>query len=410
MKTSWLFFKKYILSKNSNSTTRRISFLCFLGISVSVLAITVIVSVMNGFGDAIESRMLNFEPHLIVSAGTPSQLKVLQQKIQSDDVRSYLFYQDQVIVRTSEGQYSGAIARGLEGESLQQFIQASRQIQQSRVKRLSWGEKVESPLILGDEDVVIGSDLAYQLGVFIGDQIVMTPPETLLLPQGEIPSTSRRVIQDVIRTGVQSLDGQFILYTKDKGSLFKDSVSHEVLLEVYLTHPKLLDEVLKKIPAGYKVETWRERNSALFYSLKMEKNLITFFLLLSILVGSFSIVTILILLATQKRQEIAVLLTLGLSQRRISKMFTHIGFFISSLGVFVGFFLGLVVCLFLDSTTLIQLPDIYYDRSLPVKFVPEFYMLVLVLSLLIALFSSNLPARWFLRFTPQDILRKNFKS
>jgi lipoprotein-releasing system permease protein len=264
--------------------------------------------------------------------------------------------------------------------------------------------------IVNDEDVVIGSDLAYQLGVFIGDQIVMTPPETLLLPQGEIPSTSRRVIQDVIRTGVQSLDGQFILYTKDKGSLFKDSVSHEVLLEVYLTHPKLLDEVLKKIPAGYKVETWRERNSALFYSLKMEKNLITFFLLLSILVGSFSIVTILILLATQKRQEIAVLLTLGLSQRRISKMFTHIGFFISSLGVFVGFFLGLVVCLFLDSTTLIQLPDIYYDRSLPVKFVPEFYMLVLVLSLLIALFSSNLPARWFLRFTPQDILRKNFKS
>ena len=91
-------------------------------------------------------------------------------------------------------------------------------------------------------------------------------------------------------------------------------------------------------------------------------------------------------------------------------MFTHIGFFISSLGVFVGFFLGLVVCLFLDSTTLIQLPDIYYDRSLPVKFVPEFYILVLVLSLLIALFSSNLPARWFLRFTPQDILRKNFKS
>ncbi len=374
------------------------------------MAVTVIISVMNGFGEAIESRMLNFEPHIVVKSDSPESLEKLQKTLLSEEVRSYVFYQDQVIIRTIDGQYSGAIARGLAEESLQQFVQASRQVQQSRVKRLSWGEKVESPLVLGADDILIGSDLAYQLGVFIGDQLVMTPPETLLLPQGEIPAVSKKTIQDVVRTGVQSFDGQFILYSKNRGVLFKDSVSHEVLLEIYLSQPKFLDKVLNKIPSSFHVETWKERNSALFYSLKMEKNLITFFLLLAILIGSFSIVTILILLATQKRQEIAVLITLGMNQKRISNMFTHIGFFISSLGVLVGFMIGLILCVFLDRTTFIQLPDIYYDRSLPVQFVPVFYMWVLLFSLIIALLSSNLPARWFLRFSPQDILRKNFKG
>lgn len=422
MRLSLLFFKKYILSKNANSITRKISFLCVLGICVSVIAMVVIVSVMNGFGDAIESRILNFEPHIIIKSkaatfkGQEQELKALAQKLKAPSsqlpmLQTFTSYQDQIILRTVDGQYGGAVARGLEEESLQQFIQAARQVTQSRVKKLSWGEKIESPLVLGEDDIVIGSDLAYQLGVFIGDQVVLTPPETLLLPQGEIPQTQKRTIQDVVRTGVQGLDGQMIVYSRKNGSLFRDSVSHEVLQEVYLNSMNDLDTVLAQISKKqFDIETWRDRNAALFYSLKMEKYLITFFLFLAILIGSFSIITILILLATQKRQEIAVMLTLGMKPKKLAQMFTHIGFFISLIGILGGFAIGLAICIFLDNTEMIQLPDIYYDRTLPVKFVPQFYFFVILLSLTIAFISSYIPARWFTQFKPQDIMRKNFRT
>lgn len=367
---------------------------------------------MNGFGEAIENRLLSFEPHIVVTQNTNSSgsYKEIADYVEAKGGHSFTYFHDQVIVRTVDGQYSGAIARGLHPDSLQHFVQSARKGIQSKTKRLGWGEKVESDLILSRDDIIIGSDLAYQLGVFIGDVLTVTPPESLLLPSGEIPQTKKLTIQDVIRTGVQSIDSSLIIYSSPSpgdGALFENAVSTEKHLEIFVPNQHNLKDITGFLDEKkYLYSTWIDRNSALFYSLAMEKRLITFFLIIAFLIGSFSMVSILVLLSTQKRHEIGVMLSLGISTNTIKKVFTNIGFLISISSVLVGLVLGIIICLFLDSTSLIQLPDIYYDRSLPVKFDIIFYAGILFLSIAVSFLSSYLPSRYLIRFLPQDILRK----
>lgn len=416
MKTSWYFFRKFLFSKNAGSVTKAIAWLSLLGIGVSTMAMVVVTSVMGGFGNAIEDRLINFEPHLIVKAKTDdSRLEKNMLTDLSTDLRqkyklnAFLFDQEQIVLRTPSGHYSGAVAKGLEEKSLQHFIEASRQFGQNKVKKFSWDAKIDSAMVISNDDIMVGSELAYQTGIFMGDQVVLTPPESLILPPGEIPQFVKMNVQDILRTNVQSIDSQVVIYKKkERGKLFRDSISLEALLEVYLDDNKTLEAVVAGIdPKLYEVETWKQRNSSLFYSLKMEKLLITFFLFLSVLIGCFTIVTVLVLLATQKRKDIGILLTLGMKKKDLVKIFTQIGFLLSSSGVVLGFLAGLLICVILAKFEFIALPDVYYDRTIPVQFNVREYLWILAITFTISYLSARYPARLITSFQPQDILRKN---
>ncbi len=415
MKTSWFFFRKFLFSKNAGSVTKAIAWLSLLGIGVSTMAMVVVTSVMGGFGNAIEDRLINFEPHLIVKAKTDdirlekNMLTDLAADLKKKTkLNAFLFDQEQIVLRTPSGHYSGAIAKGLEEKSLQHFIEASRLFGQNKIKKFSWDQTPESQMVITNQDIMIGSELAYQTGVFVGDQIVLTPPESLILPPGELPQFVKMSVADIIRTSVQSIDSQVVIYKKrEKGKLFRDSISLESLLEVYLDNHKDLDAVVAQIDTKkYQVETWRERNSSLFYSLKMEKLLISFFLFLSVLIGCFTIVTVLVLLATQKRKDIGVLLTLGMKKKDLVRVFTQIGFLLSGAGVLLGFLVGLAICIILAKFQFINLPDVYYDRTIPVQFNVKEYLWILGITFTISYLSARYPARLITSFQPQDILRK----
>jgi lipoprotein-releasing system permease protein len=416
MKTSWFFFRKFLFSKNAGSVTKAIAWLSLLGIGVSTMAMVVVTSVMGGFGNAIEDRLINFEPHLIIKSKTEDSRLVKNELTDlSEDLNkkfklnAFLFDQEQVVLRTPAGNYSGAVAKGLEEKSLQHFLEASRQFGQNKVKKFSWDQEIESKMVVSNDDVMVGSELAYQTGIFMGDQVVLTPPESLILPPGEVPQFVKMNVQDIIRTNVQNIDSQVLIYKKrEKGKLFRDSVSLESLLEVYLDNSKDLEAVVAGIDSKkYDVETWKQRNSSLFYSLKMEKLLISFFLFLAVLIGCFTIVTVLVLLATQKRKDIGILLTLGMKKKELVRVFTQIGFLLSSAGVLLGFFVGLCICLILAKFQFINLPDVYYDRTIPVQFNIREYMWILGITFTISYLSARYPARLITSFQPQDILRKN---
>src|SRR5690606_12017871 len=121
MKTSWFFFKKFLFSKNAGSVTKAIAWLSLLGIGVRTMAMVVVTSVMGGFGNANEERLINFEPLIIVKAKTKdtrlekNHLTDLAEDLKTKvKLNAFLFDQEQIVLRTSSGHYSGAIARGLE--------------------------------------------------------------------------------------------------------------------------------------------------------------------------------------------------------------------------------------------------------------------------------------------------------
>jgi lipoprotein-releasing system permease protein len=155
----------------------------------------------------------------------------------------------------------------------------------------------------------------------------------------------------------------------------------------------------------FTVRDWKDMNAHLFASLKLER--ITMFLILAmiILVASFNIVTSLTMLVAEKRKDIAILKAMGATRRQIGRIFLLQGAIIGNLGTLVGFIFGLGICLMLKRSDWIELPDIFYDRSLPVKITPLYIGIIVVTSVFIVLIASWFPARNAASVGPVDGLK-----
>ncbi len=398
---------------------RVISWLCILGVGIGVAALVIVLSVMNGFDDAIRKRLISVEPQLIVHAAASQTEEVsnfIRRNAPPDNpVRLSPFESQDVILRTNEGFFGGAQARGLSDSSIQNMIIESRRLHNEEVRSDGAGTILPetSGLTLEAGEVVLGLDLARGLNIYDDDEITVISPETLLLPAGTLPPYEKLKVRAIIRTNVPEVDGAMILYgiQKSMKRLQRDS-SRETGVEVHLKYPYDFLSLKQSLEASaYRVESWEDRNKALFYSLKMEKVAMGLFLSLSVLIASFSILTALVLFVTHKRSEIGVLMTMGLSRRRATLILTSVGLVLSSTGVLGGLLFGLLLCWFLDSFPhVIQLPRYYYERHIPVLVDPQIIIFLLLVSTAVALVSSWLPARFITRGTPSQLLRPRLES
>lgn len=407
-------FRHTLFSRRSSALVRVISWLCILGVGLGVAALVVVLSVMNGFDDAIRRRLVTVQPHLIVQAPV-SQLSKVSDLIEANSKHNKAlvspFQTQDVLVRTSDGYFSGAQAKGLSRSSIESMLIESRRLKNEEIRARQGGsyELPESADIdLGSGEILIGIDLARSLEIFEGDEIVAISPESLLLPSGLIPQYEKVKVRGFIRTNIPEVDGSAILYEIGKSlkRLQKDS-GQESGIEVRLQDPYSFSSLRSVLESkSYAVESWEDRNKALFYSLKMEKLAMSLFLGLSVLIASFSILTALVLLVTHKRKEIGVLMAMGLSRKKAQAILTGVGLVLSSFGVLGGTFFGLFLCWFIDTfPKLFRLPAIYYDTRIPVLVDPQVIVSLLIVSLVVAILSSWLPARYITRGTPSALLR-----
>lgn len=422
---SWTLFRHYLLSRRSSALIRMIGWLCMIGVGISVAAMIVVLSVMNGFDGAIRQRLLSVEPHLVVVSESKdirqiemeiSKPLVEYQKNFKDVVSKEPFEIQDVILRTADGLYGGAVAKGMENSNIQMILRESQKIKNEESKLKSRSLDITVPetvtLTLERNEAAIGIDLAQSLGLFEGDLLTVVAPESLLLPPGEIPKYDSLIIKSVLRTNIPEIDGGQIFYQRNSGlRRLSQSSGKEVGLELRLdqpNHSESLKNELRRL--GYKVESWQDRNAALFHSLKMEKLAMGLFLALSVLIASFSILTVLVLLVTHKRMEMGVLMTLGLSQKRTRRAFASVGCLVAGFGLFGGFTFGIFICWVLDTFPLIELPAIYYDTRIPVSVEPVLLLGLFLASVAIAFLSSWLPAYWSTRTSISDLLKPQAQS
>lgn len=419
MQFAWDIFRHYLLSRRAGSLVRTVAWLCMMGVGLGVMALVVVTSVMNGFNDQIRRRLLAVEPHLVVhlaDAKQAEQVKMhplfLKMK-ERPDTQTEVYENQEVIIRTVDGFFQGAIAKGAEPETLGYIMRESRKAAQASAPKSATNSTAETPPIqddiyrLGPGEVFVGIDLARSLGIFEGDKLTVVAPEALLLPQGEAPPFERVSVKGFLRTNIQDIDANMIFFGRGQTfTAFRQSPSHEVGFELRVKDPENIDGLKSELEKqGAKVETWTDRNSALFYALKMEKVAMSAFLGLAALIASFSIVTVLVLLLTQKRKDIGLLMALGLSPRATRWLFVKVGLLLSSIGIFGGLIIGLVICFVVSRYPLPILPDIYYDATIPATVEPKFIVGILAASALIAFFSADLPARSSTRELPAEALR-----
>lgn len=366
-------------------------------------AFLVVLFVMNGMNASIKKRIMGLEPHLYIQAsGVDSAAgleahPVFQRLKENPKNKTYVYETQDVIIRSQDGQFRGGLARGVTRQSLGYFIE---QLQQMEKKARGNGSPAyfwDPEDVPGAGEIVMGVDLAQSLGVFEGDFVTVVSPSGLLLPPGETPKFERVKIKRIVTTSLSDIDSQYIFYQRGKtlNSLVAEGL-RKLGIEVWLSDERTLEPVKEDLLKfeGVRVETWRDRNSALLYALKLEKLTIGTFLGLAGMIAASSILTVLALLLSQKKRDIAVLRTLGFSAKQTVRTFTQLGFFLASVGVLTGLILGTGLSLYIEAHP-VQLADsqIYYDPSIPALVDFTLVFSVLIISALIAWFGSYIPAR-----------------
>ncbi len=405
---SWSIFRNYLLSRRSGALVRIIAWHCIFGIGVGVAALVIVLSVMNGFNITIRAKMLSVDPHLIISeqaapsAERTAELHAMTKNISRSGVQDVSRFETQdVIVRASDV-FSGAVAKGYDTEALHEMLTRIW-----RAARRDTPPPDRETAQLGANEIVIGADLARTLGVFEGDDILLIPPETLMMPKGEIPKFNKFKIKAMFTSQTPDFDSKMIFYNLDNQPRQRRVLSRESGVEIRLNDPYEADAIKKQlVQKQLKVQTWNERDTALFFALKVESTLMALFLLLAVLITSFSIVTVMLLLMNQKRQDIGMLMAIGLSVRRSRAVFLQVGLFLCFIGITSGVFLGSIICLILDWYPMELLPDIYTDSTLPAKLTLRILFFVLGSSSLIAIIGSWLPVWRYIVTNPSEALRK----
>lgn len=413
------FLKRFLLSPRAGSLVRTIAWLSIVSVAMGVMSLVVVVSVMNGFHESIRKRLLAAEPHLVIALDKrPTQglgLKAnLEDRLLAMGAEMDLIDRQDVVIRTAEGVFSGAEARGVESVALKRLLHAVDETNSISSKNstveVPLSSTIDAELLPGE--IMMGAELARGLGLFEGDKVTVIAPEALLLPPGEVPRFERLTIKRLLTTNVADLDGKLFMYGRGRSlNGLGATASRRTEVEVWLPRAELARELKQSITAENSdlkptaVQTWEERNSALFQALRLEIFSIGLFLSLSTMIAGFSIVTVLLILITQKRKEIGLLMSIGLSRGKTRSLFTRLGMLLSSIGIFSGTILGVGICLTIDSVDTSILPEFYYDTTIPAKLNVGFVAAVVSLAMFLAFLASYIPSKRITEMEPADALR-----
>lgn len=399
------FLYRFLFSSRAGALIKIISWLSIFGIGIGVSSLIIVLSVMNGFNRSIRERKFSVEPHLIVLFEQKSIKEVEQHPAtlwlrQQKKIQMSVTETQDIILRSSDGFVQGAVAQGVSNDTLRLLLKAKSRL-------LSNLKKENLDQVLKPGEVLIGVGLGDIMGLFEGDSIVAISPESLLTSQDGGKNFETVKVKDFIQTEIEDIDTRKVYYQIEETLLrFRNTASLERTIELRLPNPEDFASTKKKLESfGVKVDSWQDRNSNLFYSLKLEKFVVGLLLGLSTLIASFSLVTVMVLLVTQKRKDIGLLLALGCNPQALRHIFIQVGLILGSIGIFGGMFLGLVLTLFIERYSGGLLPNIYESTNIPAEVHFSQVIFVILIACGVSLFTTWLSVRKLSRWSPSAALR-----
>ena len=380
--------------KKKEGFLKIISIFSFLGIMLGVAILIIVMSIMNGFKTDLTNKILGLNPHVVIQ---PNSFKIdkefiLKLKKEFDEISLNKSYSGEGIIISKENT-KGAILKGInksEKKTKEFFNSFTTNGQLNNLK---------------SNNVFIGSEMAFNLNLSIGDNITLMSSAFVSTPLGSLPKQDSFQVAGIFTTGFLEFDQNIVfLNIKDALSIFEKETEDQNI-EIYLKDPLKADklkEKIQKINQNYFIYTWSDINKSLFSALKLERNVMFIILSLIVVVAAFNIISGLTILIKNKTKEIAILKTLGLSNKSIKKTFfltgLTIGFFATVSGIIFGIFFSLNIDklrLFLLSVFNLEIfpPEIYFLEKLPSEINLKSTLLIFIISLIISALASYLPAK-----------------
>lgn len=399
---------RYTWAKRRNSFISFVSLFAFIGMALGVFALIVVLSVMNGFDRELKERILRVVPHgLIQRESLLEDWPDLAESIRGAEglLGSAPFIAGHGLV-TYDDSVHGVQIQGIEPE-MEPTVSAVHEY-------LLVGTL--NDLQAGSFNVAIGSLLARHLGVTTGDKITVTLPQVSITPAGVFPRSKRFTIAAVFEVGAQVDQSLIMVNLQDAQMLFRKKGGVDGLRlrfdDIYRA-PALVDKLKKRLSKDYALSDWSETQGSLFQAIKMEKTVIGTMLGIIVLVAAFNIVTSLVMMITEKRSDIAVLRTMGMSAAGIVGIFIVQGTLIGVIGIVLGAALGVLVALNLASMVAwieqavgMQVfdPTVYFVTSMPSHLMGSDVLLVCVGSLTISFLATCFPAYKASQIAPAEAL------
>ena len=374
------------------------------GVSVGVAALITTLSVMNGFQTDIKDKIIGAQSHILVfgrmSKDTyQKNIRLIEQLPLVEAAAPHIYGQG---IITYAGQSVGLIVRGLDPEQEKKINTLADSVEEGSFTP-DWPEDAPPPLVLG-------SELAANLGADIGDDVVLISPQSISTSAGMFPKMKKFRISGLLRTGYYEFDNT-IAYTllshaSDFLGLRQGTTGIAVKLHNINDADKAAAQIQDVIGHGYSVRTFAQLNSTLYAALKLEKTMMFIILFLIIGVASLNIAGNLILLGTEKLRDIGIMRAMGASPRMIRKIFMWEAMVIAGLGIVLGLLLACLLCWIIATFNIVELPgDIYYLTKVPVRM--QLWDIVAVIggSCLICFVAGLYPAVKASRVHPTDAIR-----
>lgn len=401
---------KYTRAKSRNHFISFISWVSILGIALGVMVLITVLSVMNGFDHVIKSRILELVPQVTVAkwngpiADWQAATKAVSKNPQV--LSSAPFVETQAMLNTG-GSPSFGMIKGVDPTLEANVSPIGNKLTKGAL----------SDLKKGTFGIILGEDLAANLGLGLGDKVTVIVPKTTLSPVGLLPRIKVFHVVGFFKTGYQYDSSFGLANIHDVAALMrlgKSVTAVQFKLKDLYRAPSVVNWANSMLPPAFHAYDWTEQNQNFFAALKMEKVMMFLILILIIAVAAFNMLSSLVMMVTDKESDIAILRTLGFQSSTLMRIFMVQGFVTGLFGTILGLVLG--VLLSLKVTAIVNKiqallgvqflsSSVYYINFVPSQLRMGDIILVTVVAVVLSLLSTLYPAFRASRIQPAEALR-----
>ncbi|MDP0376295.1 lipoprotein-releasing ABC transporter permease subunit [Glaesserella parasuis] len=380
---------RYWRSKSGDRFGRLVTNLASLGIVLGVMALVIVLSVMNGLENMQKRNLLSTLPHAIISPINEAWNKEQPLNLPTYVEKSVPISRANVMIQSQHGMNAGQLI-GVEKNSDDPLL--------TEVSDLS------ERLPAGDFNVLIGSRLANQLDLNVGDKIrLMITENSQYTPFGRVPVQRLFTVSDIYYSNNEASAYTLFANLADFGRLLRIEEGKSQGVRLFLTDPFLVTELPSAFPADkWLVNDWREQKGEFFQAVRMEKNMMGLLISLIIIVAISNIVTSLSLMVVDKQGEIAILQTQGLTKGQITQIFVAQGAIVGVIGALVGGVFGVLATVYLGDFIRLINPT---GMMLPTEIVSRQVMVIVLSSIVLSLVCTLYPAYRASKIEPAEALR-----
>ncbi len=402
---------RYTRAKRRTQFISFITLTSVLGIALGVTALITVLSVMNGFEAELRERILGMTSHATATGkyGQLDDWRELEQKLKNyPHVEGTAPFINGQVMINADRRVSGTMLTGILPGYESRVSEVADKMKDGKL----------SDLLPGEYGIVLGVELANYLGVFMGDKITVISPQINSTPAGIVPRMRRFTVVGIFKVGMYEYDRNMaMIHINDAAKLFRmeSAVSGlRIKLDDLFNAPKITRDLSTALYGDYQVSDWTLAHSNFFRAIQTEKRVMFIILLLIVAVAAFNIVSTLVMVVTDKRGDIAILKTQGLTAASVMGIFMVLGAIIGVVGTVLGTVGGVLLALNVETIVpaieqLFQVQfmaaDVYYISELPSKLDWSDVYAIAAMAFSLSLLATIYPAWQAAKVNPAEVLR-----